>query len=286
MPNNPTDAETWAAPKPPALAEEVSDALQQKAALPLSTMMALGCLAGAYVAFGGLFATVASAGTGDMPYGVGQVLSGLVFVLGLVLVIVAGAELFTGNTMMAGLLVTRRIALRPMLVSWSIVYLTNLIGALMVAALVFGSGIHHDSDGAVGQAALKLAESKGAPDFTAAFASGIVANMLVCLAVWMGYSARSTSDKFFAVLLPISAFVAAGLEHSIANMYLIPYGWMIKTFAGAAFWEAASLMPASYPSVSLAGFASNLLPVTLGNIVGGFVIATAYAVAYLRPSQD
>ena len=285
MPNK-SDIDAMAAPKPPALAEEVSDALKEKAALPVTTMTTLGCLAGAYIAFGGFFATIASAGTSDMPYGVGQILTGLVFVLGLVLVIVAGAELFTGNTLMAGLLVTRRIALRPMLVSWSVVYLTNLVGALIVAALVFGSGIHHDGDGAVGQAALKLAESKGAPDFATAFASGILANMLVCLAVWIGYSARSTSDKFFAVLLPITAFVAAGLEHSVANMYLIPYGWMVKTFADAAFWEAASLMPASYPSVTVAGFASNLVPVTLGNIVGGFVIATAYAVAYLRPAKD
>jgi len=277
--------EAFAAPKPPSLAEDVSDALKEKASLPLTTATILGVVAGAYIAFGALFATIALAGGDALPHGLSQILAGLVFVLGLVLVIVAGAELFTGNTLMAGLLIARRLKLREMLAAWGVAYLANLAGALLIAILVLVSEVHLAGDGAVGHAALKLAETKGAPGFLPAFASGVLANMLVCLAVWMSYGAKSVADKVFAILLPISAFVAAGLEHSVANMYLIPYGWMIKSFADVQFWQTAGITAGSFPSISVAGFIGNLIPVTLGNIVGGFLIATAYALAYLR-KQD
>jgi formate transporter len=271
-----------AAPKPPALAEEVSEALLEKASLPVGTMATLGVLAGSYIALGALFATVAAAGADSLPHGMSQIVAGLVFTLGLVLVIVAGAELFTGNTLMAGLLLVRRLSLRPMLLSWGVVYISNLVGALLTAGLVFASQVHLQGDGAMGAAALELAELKSNTGFISAFASGVLANMLVCLAVWMSYGAKSTSDKLFAVLLPIAAFVAAGLEHSVANMYLIPYAWIVKGFADPLFWEAAGVSSTAFPSISLAGFAGNMIPVMLGNIVGGFIIATAYAVAYWR----
>lgn len=269
-------------PKPPALAEEVSAALIEKASLPIASMGVLGVLAGGYIAFGALFAAVVAAGGDALPHGVGQVLSGLVFVLGLALVIVAGAELFTGNTLMAGLTVVRRLSWRAILISWSVVYAANLIGALLIAALAVMAGVHLAGDGAVGRAALELAQTKSAPDFGTAFASGVLANMLVCLAVWLGYSARSTTDKVVAVLLPIAAFVAAGLEHSVANMFILPYGWMLKSFAGAPFWEAAGIAPDAFASITMAGMLGNLVPVTFGNILGGFLIAAAYAVVYLR----
>ncbi len=272
----------FVAPKPPDLAEDVSDALLDKVKLPLLRMGVLGILAGGYIAFGGLFATAALAGAEALPHGVAQVLAGSVFLLGLVLVIVAGAELFTGNTLMSGLLVAGRLSAGPMLTAWSVVYAANLVGSLLIAVLVLAAGTHLGGDGAVGHAALKLAESKGSLGFGAAFASGILANMLVCLAVWVSYAGKTVADKVFAMLLPIAAFVAAGLEHSVANMYLIPYGWLVKTFAEPSFWQSAGLTAAAFPSVSAAGFAANLIPVTLGNIVGGFLIATAYAVAYLR----
>lgn len=275
-------SEALAAPKPPSLAEHVSDALKEKASLPLTTATLLGVLAGGYIAFGALFATIALAGGDALPHGLSQILAGLVFVLGLVLVIVAGAELFTGNTLMAGLLIVRRLTLREMLAAWGVAYVANLAGALLIAVLVLVSEVHLAGDGAVGHAARKLAETKGAPGFLPAFASGVLANMLVCLAVWMSYGAKSVADKVLAVLLPISAFVAAGLEHSIANMYLIPYGWMIKSFADVQFWQTAGITAGSFPSISVAGFVANLIPVTLGNIVGGFLIAAAYALAYLR----
>ena len=275
-------AESLAASKPLCLAEQVSDALEDKASLPFTTGAILGVLAGAYVALGGLFATIALAGGEAMPYGASQLLAGTAFALGLVLVIVAGAELFTGNTLMTGLLMVRRLSLRQMLSAWGVVYVANLTGAILIALLVFASEAHLAGNGAVGQAALKLAEAKGAPGFLAAFASGVLANMLVCLAVWISYGAKSTADKIVAIILPISAFVAAGLEHSVANMYLIPYGWMVKSFADASFWQATGLVAGSYPSISATGFAANLVPVTLGNIAGGFLIAAAYTLTYLR----
>jgi formate transporter len=268
--------EALAAPKPLSLAEDVSDALKEKASLPLTTATILGVVAGAYIAFGALFATIALAGGDALPHGLSQILAGLVFVLGLVLVIVAGAELFTGNTLMAGLLIARRLTLREMLAAWGVAYLANLAGALLIAILVLVSEVHLAGDGT---------ETKGAPGFLPAFASGVLANMLVCLAVWISYGAKSVTDKIFAVLLPISAFVAAGLEHSVANMYLIPYGWMIKSFADVQFWQTAGITAGSFPSISVAGFIANLVPVTLGNIVGGFLIATAYALAYLRKQE-
>jgi formate transporter len=276
------DESSRAAPMPPELAAEVCDALEEKAALPLATMTVLGVLAGAYIAFGGLFATIALAGAQELPYGIGQLAAGLVFVVGLVLVVVAGAELFTGNTLMAGLLFIRRLSLGAMLKAWSIVYAANLVGSVAIAGLALAAGVHLAGDGAVGHSALKLAESKTSLNFFGAFVSGILANMLVCLAVWLGYSARSTSDKVFAVLLPIAAFVAAGLEHSVANMYLIPYGWGVKLAAEAQFWESIENAASAFPSLSLSGLLANLVPVTLGNIVGGMLVSIAYVFAYVR----
>jgi len=272
------------APNPPELANEVAEALREKSALPITSMAVLGVLAGIYIAFGGLFATVALAGSAGLPYGVGQVIAGLVFTLGLVLVIVAGAELFTGNTLMVGPAAMRTLSWRSMLLAWTVVYAANLAGSLLIAALALAADVHSAGDGAVGRAALETAENKSSLGFGTAFASGILANMLVCLAVWMAYSARSTTDKLFAVLLPIAAFVAAGLEHSVANMYLIPYGWSVKTFAGPGFWAGLGQSAGDFPSVSLSGFMSNLVPVTLGNIAGGSLIALAYVAVY-RPSK-
>ncbi len=270
------------APNPPELAKDVRDALRDKSELPILAMATLGVLAGVYIALGGLFSTVALAGADGLPHGIGQVLAGVVFTLGLVLVIIAGAELFTGNTLMTGLLATGALSWGSMARAWAIVYAGNLAGSLLIAGLAFAADVHSAGDGAVGRVALESAESKTALRPATAFASGVLANMLVCLAVWISYSARTTTDKFFAVLLPIAGFVAVGLEHSVANMFLVPYGWSIRTFAGARFWEEVALTAGNYASISVAGFLSNLVSVTLGNIVGGSAVALAYTLAYRR----
>jgi formate transporter len=262
---------------PPAdLAARVEEALLEKAGLSAWRMIVLGMMAGAYIALGGLFATVALAGAdGQMPHGMAQVVAGVVFSLGLVLVVVAGAELFTGNALMIGPLASRSLGPGRMLRSWSIVYLANFAGSLVVAAVVFFAEVHAQGEGSVGRAAVSLAAAKTGLPFGVAFASGIAANALVCLAVWLAYSGNTTTDKIFAVLLPIAAFVAAGLEHSIANMYLIPYGLMVHAGAPAP-------SDATTASLTLGGLFANLIPVTLGNIVGGGIVGAAYAAVYMR----
>ena len=271
-----------AASQPPDLAKEVYDALEQKADMPFTTMMALGILAGSYIAFGGLFALVALAGASELPYGMGQVTAGLVFSVGLALVIVAGAELFTGNTLMAGPTIIGRLPAGKLFRTWSVVYVANLFGSLVIVTLALAAGAHLAGDGAVGRAALELAANKTSMSFGAAFASGVLANMLVCLAVWLGYSAKSVSDKFFAVLLPIAAFVAAGFEHSVANMFLIPFGLGVEFLSQPAVMNDAAIEITARNELSFYGFLSNLTAATLGNIVGGATIALAYFLSYLR----
>lgn len=262
-------------PAAPELKDKVFDALAQKAELPLRSMFVLGLLAGAYIGFGGLFATIALTGAEGLPYGLGQVVAGLVFAAGLGLVMIAGAELFTGNTMMLGGVVAGRIALSQALKALAVVYAANLGGSLMLAALVYGAGLRETQGGAVGRTAVEMARSKIALSFGATVASGILANMLVCLAVWCAYAGETVTQKLAGLTLPVAAFVAAGLEHSVANMYLLPYAWLVEV--GTADGQGA---------LSLAGLVGNLVPATLGNIIGGTLIAAAYWLAFAPTPAD
>jgi formate transporter len=259
-------------PEPPDLTETVFAALEDKSRLPVSAMIVLGMLAGVYIGLGGLFATVALAGADELPLGVAQVLAGIVFSVGLALVLIAGAELFTGNVLMAGPVLAGRLALSAGLRALGIVYLANLLGSLLLATVVFLAGVHEAGDGAIGRAALDLGTTKVEKTFGVTFASGILANMLVCLAVWMAYAGNTVTEKLAALLLPIAAFVAAGLEHSVANMYLLPYAYFVA--AGSA---------ESIAAITLGSVVANLIPATLGNMVGGSLVAAAYCYAYPRP---
>ena len=259
----------------------------KKASLDAPVLVVLALLAGVYIAFGGLFSTVAQAGAeGAMPFGAAQVLAGVVFSLGLVLVLVGGAELFTGNTLLVVAWAEGRTGFAPILHALGIAYVMNFVGSVAIALLVFWAGAHTAGDGAVGAAALATAESKASLGFGTALASGVAANMLVCLAVWLAFGARSAADKVLVIVPPIAAFVAMGLEHSVANMFLIPFGWMVKEFADAPFWAGAGLDPARYAALDLGGLARNLVPVTIGNVVGGVLVGAAYWFAYLRPERD
>ncbi len=269
-------------PKPPEIARQAEADLQQKANRTVPDLIVLGILAGAYIAFGGLFATVALGGADALPHGVGQVLAGFVFTLGLVLVLVGGAELFTGNSLMVIPLAQQRIGGRQLLTAWGIVYAANFAGSVAIAAIALFGMVHMQGDGAVGRAALETAEAKAALGWGTSFASGILANALVCLGVWLAYSGRTTADKILAVFLPIAAFVAAGLEHSVANMFLVPYGLLVKAAGDASFWTQIGASAADFPALSLWGVFSNLLPVTLGNLVGGMLVGMAYWYVYLR----
>jgi formate transporter len=269
---------------PPEMAIEAEEAGAAKAGRDTLSLLVLSILAGAFIAFGALFMTVVVSGNdGSLPYGVARLLGGLVFSLGLILVVVGGAELFTGDNLMVMAWAGRVIKTRTLLRVWAIVYIGNLIGAVGTAGLVFMSGQGRLAGGVVGKTALGIAAGKAEYPFLEAIVLGVLANVLVCLAIWLSYSARTVVGKVFAIVPPISAFVAAGFEHSIANMYFFPIALMIKAWEGEPFWRAIGASPKDYPGLTLMAALGNIAPVTIGNIIGGGVLVGAvYWFVYLR----
>ena len=260
---------------------------QGKANLSIGALAPLALLAGIYISFGSLAAIVALAGSGgEMAFGAAQLFAGLAFSLGLILVLLAGAELFTGNTLLIVAWAEGRVTLLAMLRALGLAYGFNLIGSLAIAGLAMAAAVHLSGEGAVGVAALELADAKVKLAFGPALASGILANMLVCLAVWLSLGARSAADKVLVIVPPITVFVAAGLEHSIANMFIIPYAWLVQQLAEPGFWVLAGVSADRYAAITPAAFIANLIPVTIGNIIGGFVIGGAYWFACLRSRSD
>ncbi len=269
---------------PKAMAQKAETVGVAKATIgPLRTL-ALGILAGAFIALGAIFATTVTAGAaGVLPFGVSKLLGGLVFCLGLILVVGAGAELFTGNNLIVMAWAGRKVSTLQLLRNWVIVYIGNFIGALATVWMLFYSGQYTFGNGVIGANALAIANGKVNLDFVQALILGIFCNALVCLAVWLCMGARSATDKILAIIFPITAFVAAGFEHSIANMYFIPVAILIK--GNNAFMTATGLDPAAYANLTWGGFANNLLAVTLGNIIGGAVmVGLVYWFIYLRPT--
>jgi formate/nitrite transporter len=242
-----------------------------KARLPLVSQLTLGILAGGFIGLGALYFTLV-ASDATLSFAAGRVLGGLAFSLGLILVVVAGAELFTGNNLLVMAWAGRRITTMELLRNWLVIYLANFIGALGLVLLVLASQQWHMNSDAVGITAVKIAAAKATLPFWEAFFKGILCNILVCLAVWLALAGRSVVDKVFAIIFPISAFVAAGLEHSVANMYFIPLGILLQE----------QLSTSGLPAVNWAGLVWNLIPVTLGNIVGGGMVAAVYYLVYCR----
>jgi formate transporter len=248
-------------------AEQIGEA---KAGLDAMRLFALAALAGAFIGFGAMFATVTAAGAAEfLPYGVVRLLSGLAFSLGLILVIIGGAELFTGNALIVMAWAARRVSSFALLRNWTIVLVGNLVGAVATAALIFAAGQYGFGSGQVGAAALAAAEAKTSLGFGQALALGILCNVLVCLAVWLSFSARTVAGKIAAIVPPVAAFVAGGFEHSIANMYFLPLGLMINAGAGDGFWASIAASPADYDGLTFTAMILNLVPVTIGNIIGG-----------------
>lgn len=269
---------------PAEIAEKAEAVGVAKTRLDVLSLFTLAALGGAFIALGGMFATTVLAGAdGALPFGVSRLLSGVVFCLGLILVIVGGAELFTGNTLMVMALAAGKVRLREMLRAWTIVYAGNFVGAVGTAALVFLSGQYLGGKGSVAAVALNIALTKVTLPVSHAFFLGILCNVLVCLAVWLAFGARTTTDKILAILFPVSAFVVAGFEHSVANMYLIPLGLFIVTFAPAELWSQIESTPQAYAAMTWPAFAWSLVPVTLGNIIGGGgLVGAVYWFIYLR----
>jgi formate/nitrite transporter len=252
---------------PPAqVARLVEQVGVKKATLPAVQTLALGVLAGAFIAFGAMYFTLVMTGS-ELGSGPSRLLGGLAFSLGLILVVVGGAELFTGNNLIVMAWAERKVTSLQLARNWSLVYLANLVGSLGSALMMFWSGALALGDGAVAETAVRIGEAKVALGFGQAFFSGILCNVLVCLAVWLCFAAHDVAGKILAIIFPISAFVALGFEHSVANMYLIPIAWL----AGAE-------------AVTIGSFLANLVPVTLGNIVGGgLFVALVYWLVYLHP---
>jgi len=254
-----------------------------KARLDSLSLFVLAILAGAFIGLGAMFSITAAAGMGALPFGLVQFVAGIAFSLGLILVILGGAELFTGNTLMVMAWASGRISLAEMLRAWGIVYAGNFVGAVATALLVALAGQYLGGSGAVGAKALDLAAAKAALPWERAFFLGILCNVLVCLAVWLALGAHSTADKILAMILPVAAFVAAGFEHSVANMYILPLGLFIKALAGESFWQAIGAGPSDYAGLDWPAFLWRLIPVTAGNIIGGGVLVGAvYWFVYLR----
>jgi formate/nitrite transporter len=271
---------------PPAMARRAEDIGVAKVAMDTGRLLVLAVLAGAFIAFGAIFSTVALAGAGGAPWGVTRVIAGLVFSVGLVLVVVGGAELFTGNNLIVMAWAGGRIGTRALIRNWAIVYLGNFIGALAVAQAAVLARVYVSGDGAVGVVAVGVAAAKLRLGFTQAVMLGLLCNVLVCLAVWLSYSARSTTDRVLAVVPPIAAFVAAGFEHSVANMYFVPFALLIRYFDPA--FIAGHALEGQAHGLTWTGFLTqNLLPVTLGNAIGGTVlVGGVYWFVYLRPRAD
>lgn len=269
---------------PAAIAARAEEIGAQKAGLDTISLLALAVLAGAFIALGAMLSTVAATGAaGTLPYGLARLVVGAVFSVGLILVVVGGAELFTGNNLMVMAWASRRIGTGRLLRAWAIVYAGNLVGGLGTAALVFLSGQHGFAGGAVGATALDIAAAKVALPPFQALVLGILCNVLVCLAVWLCLGARTVADRVLAIVPPVTAFVAAGFEHSIANMYFIPLGMMIRAGAPDGFWTAIGRSPDDFATLTVGGFLANLAPVTLGNVIGGAVLVGAmYWFIYLR----
>jgi formate/nitrite transporter len=282
-PNKVLSAHVIDALLPPEMALACETAGAAKAGRDALALIMLGLLAGAFIAFGAIFMTVVLTGAGELPWGVARLLSGLVFSLGLILVIVGGAELFTGDSLMIVACASRRITLAALLRAWSLVYVGNVAGAMGTAALVFLAGQHGFGGGAVGKTALAVASAKAALPTIQLFFLAVLCNVLVCLAVWMSFGARSTTDKVVVIVPPIAAFVAAGFEHSIANLYLLPYGLAIKAWAGPEFWAAIGQGAAAYPELTAGGALHNIVVATIGNLVGGsLMVGAVYWFVYLR----
>lgn len=285
---------------PPEMARRAEYLGERKASMAFIPMFMLAVLAGAFISLGAVFSTTVASGsfsvsdatgakafTVGLPYGVTRLLSGLAFSLGLIMVVVGGAELFTGNTLIVMAWARGKVTSLGLLRNWCIVYLGNLVGSLGTALLVFLSGQYNFGSNAVGATALSIANSKSGLEWGPALMLGILCNALVCLAVWMTFSARTATDKILACFLPVAAFVAAGFEHSIANMYFIPYGLMIKEWDPVTTAAITQNPAVKVDHLTLSNMLlNNLLPVTIGNIIGGGVlVAGVYYLVFLRNAE-
>jgi len=272
---------------PPEMAAKADRAGMAKAQATAVPMFVLAVLAGASISIGAAFAAVATAGE-RLDFGISCVVGGLAFSLGLVIVIGAGAELFTGNALIVMAWAGRMVSAEGLLRNWGIVYLGNIVGALATACIVVWGGHMEMGASAVGDNAMAIADAKVGLEWGEALLRGVLANAPVCLAVWLSFAARSLTDRVVMIVFPIAAFVAAGFEHSIANLYFVPAAIILKKSEGLGYRDTAATAPQDHVGLTWSQFVTdNLVPVTIGNIIGGAgLVALVYWFVYLRPSGD
>lgn len=249
-------------PTPAELTDDVFETMRDKASMPARTILTLGVLAGVYIGFAGLFSITVLAGASVLPFGVAQLLAGAVFTIGLAAVQLAGAELFTGNTLIIGPCALGRVPLKEATGALALAYVGNLFGSLLLVVVALCADLHSSGDGKVGAALVELGTVKVYKSFFATVVSGILANFLVCLAVWLAASGKTTVEKLAGLSLPVAAFVAIGLEHSVANMFLMPYAYLVSDTSSAITGHAVI---------------ANVTASTIGNLLGGGGLALAYA---------
>ncbi|MDD3818926.1 MAG: formate/nitrite transporter family protein [Actinomycetota bacterium] len=271
--------------QPAEMEKRVESACVSKSKLSFLSLLLLAILAGAYISLGAGFFTLVVFDS-SLSVGLTRTLGGIAFSLGLILVVIAGGELFTGNNMLMMGAASGVITYKQMLKNWGISYLGNFIGSLLMVFLMFLTGLWKMKDYMLGAKMVLIAADKVNLTFLEAFTRGIMCNLLVCLAVWLCYSARNVVSKIAAIIFPITAFVALGFEHSVANMYFIPIGILLKRNSDVVNMASSMSEGVSLGRLNITGFLGNLLPVTIGNIIGGAImVALTYWLIIVLPHR-
>ncbi len=269
---------------PPQMAERAAEIGFGKATKDPIKSLLLAISAGLHIGIAFIFYTTVTTGAGDMAWGMSRLVGGIAFSLGLILVVVTGGELFTSSVLTLVARASGKISWCTLFKNWFVVYIGNLIGALLLVACMLVAKQYMFGHGSVGLNAMAISQHKLHHGFFQAVALGIMCNVLVCIGVWMTFSGRTLTDKILVMILPVAMFVSAGFEHCIANMFQVPMAIGIKTFAPAEFWQMTGANIADYADLTLGNFViNNLIPVTLGNIIGGgFFVGMWYWLIYLR----
>ncbi len=264
-------------------AQFADNACCYKANKTLFSCLLSAVIAGLFISIAFAFYITVTTGTAAVPYGIAKLIGGICFSLGLILVVVCGVDLFTSTILTIIPKATGKITWARMFKNWTLVYFGNFAGALFFVAIIWFAGQHTAASGQWGVGVLNVTSHKLEHSFVEAVFLGILANLMVCLAAWMAFSGKSVTDKIMAMILPVAMFVAGGFEHSIANMFMIPMGIVIKTFASAEFWQMANSTVEQYSHLSVENFiVKNLIPVTIGNIIGGLMVGVPFWALNLR----
>ncbi|MFV0575153.1 MAG: formate transporter FocA [Vibrio sp.] len=269
---------------PPDMAKKAAEAGVYKVNKPLFNTLLLAITAGMQIGIAFIFYTTVTSGTENIAPGLSHFVGGIAFSLGLILVVVTGSELFTSSTLIVVAKATGLVTWAQLIKNWALVYVGNFIGCMVLVGIMLVAQQYMSDNGEIGINAMHIAQHKMHHSFASAVALGVMANLLVCIAVWMTYAGRTLTDKMLILILPVAMFVSSGFEHSIANMFQIPFAIGIRDFAPAEFWQMTGTTAAQFADLNMMDFVMhNLIPVTIGNIIGGAVfVGIGFWSIYLR----